>query len=281
MTVIDQLKKVQQQAGVAIHPCLGTDMLAYSNVKAFVETCREILFPGYFGDPLRTNHNIEEYLETRLARIRKMLAELSLASFCFHCVDSSVTPCGNKQKVVGMVDNFLQALPAINALLLDDVAALEKIDPSATSKSEVIFAYPGLRAMISQRIAHQLLEQGVPLLPRMISEMAHRDTGIDIHPATQIGKCFAIDHGTGTVIGSTAIIGNNVTIYQGVTLGAKKFATDATGKALDIPRHPILEDNVTVYAGAKLMGRITIGHDSIIGSNVWLKEDVPPHSKIV
>ncbi|GHT67441.1 serine acetyltransferase [Bacteroidia bacterium] len=280
-SVIQQLIDVQRQHGMAIHPCLGTNMLSYSNVKTFIKLCREVLFPGYFGDPLRPDHDLEQYLSIRLGKIKPLLADLSLAAFCFNCKDNSISNCINKPKSISIGEEFLGALPAINQLLLSDVAAIEKIDPAAKSADEIIFSYPGLRATISHRIAHQLTLQQVPLVPRMISEMASSDTGIDIHPATPIGKRFAIDHGTGTVIGGNAIIGDNVTIYQGVTLGAKSFDTDATGKALDVPRHPIIEDDVTIYAGAKVMGRITIGRGSIIGGNVWLTESVPPYSKIL
>ena len=135
--------------------------------------------------------------------------------------------------------------------------------------------------MLHYRIAHALLELSVDVLPRMLTEMAHSQTGIDIHPGAAIGAYFAIDHGTGVVIGATSIIGEHVTVYQGVTLGAKNFRYDDSGRPIDQPRHPIIEDNVTVYSNASILGRVRIGHDSVIGGNVWLTHDVPPHSRIL
>ena len=154
-------------------------------------------------------------------------------------------------------------------------------DPAATNYGEVIFCYPSLNAMTHYRIAHVLHQMAVPVIPRIITELAHSKTGIDIHPGAQIGEYFSIDHGTGVVIGETTIIGNHVALYQGVTLGAKSFKYDEQGNMLNIPRHPILEDNVTVYSNSSILGRITIGHDSIIGGNIWLTHDIPPHSRIL
>ena len=140
---------------------------------------------------------------------------------------------------------------------------------------------PAIHAILFQRVAHELLKLSVPVIPRIITEMSHSDTGIDIHPGAQIGEYFSIDHGTGVVIGQTAIIGNHVRIYQGVTLGAKNFTLDKEGLPLDIPRHPIIEDYVTIYSNASILGRITIGHDSVIGGNIWLTHSVPPNSKVL
>ena len=143
----------------------------------------------------------------------------------------------------------------------------------------MILCYPSLVAMIHYRMAHRLLELGVPILPRIITELAHSLTGIDIHPGARIGEYFSIDHGTGVVIGETAIIGNHVQLYQGVTLGAKSFKFDENGNPINVPRHPIIEDNVVIYSNTSVLGRVTIGHDSIIGGNVWLTQDLPPYSK--
>lgn len=166
--------------------------------------------------------------------------------------------------------------------LATDVEAAYNGDPAAHSFGEVIFCYPAIKAISNYRIAHELLLLGVPLIPRIITEMAHSETGIDIHPAAEIGDHFAIDHGTGVVIGATSIIGNNVKLYQGVTLGAKSFPLDEEGKPIKgIPRHPILEDNVIVYSNATILGRITVGRDATVGGNIWVTEDVPPRSRIV
>jgi serine O-acetyltransferase len=150
------------------------------------------------------------------------------------------------------------------------------------SADEAVFCYPGLMAITNYRLAHELHLLGVPLIPRIITEMAHSETGIDIHPRAEIDEYFSIDHGTGVVIGSTSVIGKNVKLYQGVTLGAKSFPLDENGNPIKgIPRHPIVEDNVVVYSNATVLGRITIGHDSVIGGNVWVTNSLPPHSKVV
>lgn len=172
-------------------------------------------------------------------------------------------------------------LQAIAPLLKSDIEAALQKDPATEDPIEVLFCYPGFKAITAHRIAHVFYKAGLPLIPRMIAELAHQETGIDMHPGAAIGSHFFIDHGTGVVIGETAVIGSGVTLYQGVTLGAKSFARDATGRVIKgQPRHPILEDGVTVYSGATILGRITIGAGSIIGGNVWLTESVPPRSRI-
>jgi len=181
----------------------------------------------------------------------------------------------------GLTDRFMALLPEVKRLILTDVDAIAHNDPAVTSTAEVVFCYPAIVVMTHYRTAHAMLAAGIPMLPRMITEIAHSATGIDIHPGAQIGEHFAIDHGTGIVIGATSIIGDNVMIYQGVTLGAKHFKYDEKGAPIDLPRHPILEDNVTVYSNTSILGRVRIGHDTVIGGNVWLTHDVPPHSKIL
>lgn len=180
-----------------------------------------------------------------------------------------------------IMDLFNKELPELKRLILTDLEAIQRNDPAVESEKEVIFCYPGLKEMIYYRTAHILYQLGVPVLPRFITEQAHSITGIDIHPAAQIGEQFCIDHGTGIVIGATAIIGKGVTLYQGVTLGAKNFQHDAQGQPLDVPRHPILEDNVTVYSNTSILGRVRIGEDSVIGGNVWLTHDVPAGTRLL
>lgn len=176
---------------------------------------------------------------------------------------------------------LLEALPELRRRLGTDVRAVFDGDPAAGSFEEVILCYPALVALTHYRLAHALWEFGVPILPRMITERAHSATGIDIHPGASIGDSFSIDHGTGVVIGETCIIGSHVRLYQGVTLGAKSFKFDAEGHILREPRHPILEDRVVVYSNSSILGRVRIGHDSVIGGNVWQTTDLPPHSRVV
>jgi serine O-acetyltransferase len=212
-----------------------------------------------------------------------LLSEQLLAGLCFTCDKEVSTDLENRKvQAESCAADFISVLPEIRRLMITDVEAAYLGDPAATSISEVIFCYPAIRAISSYRIAHTLHKFGIPLIPRIITEMAHSETGIDIHPEAVIGPYFAIDHGTGIVIGSTTIIGSNVKLYQGVTLGAKSFSLDKEGNPVKgIPRHPIVEDNVVVYSNASILGRITIGHDSVIGGNIWITNDLPPFSKIV
>ena len=180
-----------------------------------------------------------------------------------------------------MAAELIRRLPGIRAVLSTDVEAAYLGDPAAGSFGEVISCYPVIKALTNYRVAHELYLIGVPLLPRILTEMAHSETGIDIHPAAQIGKHFTIDHGTGVVIGATSIIGDNVKLYQGVTLGARSFPLDENGNPIkNIPRHPILEDDVIVYSNASILGRIRIGKGAVIGGNIWVTEDVPPGARI-
>lgn len=176
---------------------------------------------------------------------------------------------------------FRTQIPEIARMVNTDVDAMLHNDPAVTDRGEVVLSYPLTQVMIHFRTAHALYQLGVPRIPRMLTELAHSRTGIDIHPAAQIGDHFCIDHGTGVVIGATAIIGSHVVLYQGVTLGAKNFEYDEQGRPMDVPRHPILEDHVTVYSNTSILGRVRIGHDTIIGGNVWLTQDVPANSVVL
>ena len=182
-----------------------------------------------------------------------------------------------------IVADFVKTIPAVKKLVESDVEAAYEGDPAAMSRMEVVMAYPGLYAVTVHRLAHELYKLKVPVIPRIMSELAHSKTGIDIHPGATIGERFFIDHGTGVVIGETCVIGRNVKLYQGVTLGAKSFAKDPDTGALvkGIKRHPNVEDNVVIYAGATILGGdTTIGHDSEIGGNVWLMDSIPPFSRV-
>ena len=230
-----------------------------SQLKRLMELVGYVIFPDYSDVPSWTNGN---------EAIHAVLADQL----------STITDITNPDK---MADDFVQALPEIARLLHTDALAVMHNDPAVKSMQEVILCYPVVKVMVHYRTAHQLHLQGVPIIPRVITEMAHSATGIDIHPAAQIGEHFCIDHGTGVVIGATSVIGNHVMLYQGVTLGAKNFSYDANGVPIDMPRHPILEDYVTVYSNTSILGRVRIGHHTIVGGNVWLTHDVPPHSRVL
>lgn len=217
------------------------------------------------------------------AQMQDLVAALKGESSEDHIQGQQCLCCNDEVKDIAaqMALEYIESLEEIRAKLALDVRAAFNGDPAATCFGEVICCYPGVRAIGNYRIAHQLLKLGVPLLPRTITEMAHSETGIDIHPGARIGDSFSIDHGTGVVIGETCIIGSNVKLYQGVTLGAKSIPTDESGAVLNVPRHPILEDDVVVYANATVLGRITIGKGAVIGGNVWVTDDVPAGAKIV
>ena len=187
----------------------------------------------------------------------------------------------NAPQALELPQAFWQQLPEISRLLHTDVEAVLHNDPAVSDEGEVILCYPLPNVMLHYRTAHALYRLGVPRIPRMLTELAHSRTGIDIHPAAQIGEYFCIDHGTGVVIGKTAIIGSHVVLYQGVTLGAKNFDYDEYGRPLDLPRHPILEDHVTVYSNTSILGRVRIGHDTVIGGNIWLTRDIPAYSTVL
>ena len=248
-------------------------------LREIVELLRAIIFPGYFGPEIVNPNTLEFHLGVKIERLYILLKEQILNGLRFNSIDSEIDYFDEKASETALF--FINKIPELKRLLSTDIKATFDGDPSANTYGEVIFSYPSIRAVFNHRIAHELLNLGVPVIPRVISELAHSETGIDIHPGAQIGEYFSINHGTGVVIGETCIIGNHVRLYQGVTLGAVRFRIDENGKPLSLPRHPILEDNVVVYANANILGRITIGRDSTIGGNVWLTTDVPPGSSIL
>ena len=254
---------------------------------AIVEACellRTAIFPGYYGASHVTEESLPFHLGATLDQAAQLLEEQVRRGLCFVCAlercDCNLARCGAEATRLTAV--FLQRLPEVRRLLALDAVAAWEGDPAATSPSEAIFCYPGLFALTSHRVAHELQRIGVPLIPRIIAEHAHSLTGIDIHPGASIGERFFVDHGTGVVIGETCRIGARVRLYQGVTLGAKSFPLDEHGRPIKgTERHPIVEDDVTIYSGATILGRVTIGRGSIIGGNVWLTRSVPPGSRIV
>jgi len=244
-----------------------------------VELLRAIVFPGYFGEVIENSNTLEFHLGVKMERLYNLLREQILNGLRFNTKNNGTDISNEHASETAL--SFINKIPELKRLVSTDIKATFDGDPAALSYGEVIFCYPSIRAVFNHRIAHDLLNLGVPVIPRVISELAHSETGIDIHPGAQIGEFFSIDHGTGVVIGETCIIGNHVRIYQGVTLGAISLRLDENGHPLNIPRHPILEDNVVVYANANILGRITIGRDSTIGGNVWLTNSVPAGSRIL
>lgn len=274
------LSKLTEQE-VNMMPAIEAPLPSVVQVKQIVALVKSIIFPDYFNkrqpDETIRSYYIGGHMEELYGLLVKQIAHG--LQFCEDC-EEITTKEKVYQEAAKLATEFIDELPEIKRLLYTDVQAMFDNDPAATNYGEVIFCYPVVNTMIHYRIAHKLHLMRVPVIPRIITEQAHSKTGIDIHPGATIGEYFAIDHGTGVVIGETSIIGNHVTLYQGVTLGAKSFKYDENGNMLNVPRHPIIEDNVTVYSNASILGRITIGHDSVIGGNIWVTHDVPPYSRI-
>lgn len=248
---------------------------SHEKLVEFVNYVRDICFPGYFE---HVEEDVAEHkLRDNFHKIYNVLPDQIYFGMTFSSENDGDMKARSRQLAV----DFINKIPEIKRLLATDVKAVFDNDPAARNTNEVILCYPAIRAMLHHRIAHALFVLGIPILPRIVSEMAHSETGIDIHPGAHIGEYFSIDHGTGVVIGQTAIIGSHVCLYQGVTLGARSFTLDNEGKPIDLPRHPIIEDHVTIYSNATILGRITIGSRSVIGGNIWVTYNVPPNSRIV
>ena len=274
---VDELSESESYKGLFHQHKDGEPLPSAKVLYEIIELSRAILFPGYYGNSTINSRTINYHIGVNIEKLFDLLTEQILAGLCFSTAEGDCNVCSEsrREEAARLAANFISKLPAMRRILATDVEAAYNGDPAAKSYGEVIFCYPAIKAISNYRIAHELLELGVPLIPRMITEMAHSETGIDIHPGAKIGSHFTIDHGTGVVIGATSIIGNNVKLYQGVTLGAKSFPLDADGKPIKgIPRHPILEDNVIVYSNATILGRITIG-------NIWVTENIPAGAKIV
>lgn len=249
-----------------------------------VDLARAILFPGYFGNPKINSQTIHYHIGVNVEKFFSLLTEQIKAGLCFGAANNGLAASEDTEpdRASELASKVISRLPALRAILATDVEAAYYGDPASTCFGEIIYCYPVIRAITNYRLAHELYNLHIPLIPRIITEMAHSETGIDIHPGAQIGHHFTIDHGTGVVIGATCIIGNNVKLYQGVTLGAKSFPLDANGNPIKgIARHPILEDDVIVYSNATILGRVTIGKGAIIGGNIWVTENVPAGEKII
>ena len=264
----------------------GDPLPSGKSLRRIVELSREILFPGYFGNSTVHRRTINYHIGVNVEELFGLLTEQIQAGLCFGLEntpsDNVIKKIPDRDTAASIAARFISKLPEIRRILATDVEAAYYGDPAATCFGEIICCYPIIRAITNYRIAHELYMLNVPLIPRIITEMAHSETGIDIHPGAQIGHHFTIDHGTGVVIGATCIIGNNVKLYQGVTLGAKSFPLDENGNPRKgIARHPILEDDVIVYSNATILGRITIGKGATIGGNIWVTDSVPAGSRIV
>jgi len=246
-------------------------------IYELVEDLRSVLFPGFFGPSELTGETLRYHVGATLDKVLHGLREQIKRGLCVPCPEAGMIVCDKcDDRAFDLARAFIARLPEVRRILTTDVLAAYEGDPALTNSDEAIFCYPGLMAITSQRLAHELLKLDVPLIPRIITEHAHSLTGIDIHPGARIGEKFFIDHGTGVVIGETCIIGNNVRIYQGVTLGAKSFPLDEHGNPIKgIDRHPVVEDDVTIYSNATILGRVTIGKGSVIGGNVWLTRSIP------
>jgi serine O-acetyltransferase len=284
----DALETIQQLADVhsmteICHKQLQNNPMPSTPVLAeIVNLTRAVLFPGYYGDAGVNSNTMLYHIGVNVDKLLSLLTKQIKAGLCFDEVSEDQV-CENTDRIAGeKALNFINQLPEIRKKLYTDIIAAYNGDPAAKSFGEVIFCYPSIRAISSYRIANALLKDDVPLIPRIITEMAHSETGIDIHPGATIGEYFTIDHGTGVVIGETARIGNNVKMYQGVTLGAKSFPLDENGNPIKgIDRHPKIGNNVIIYSNSTILGTIKVGDGAVIGGNIWVDQDVPEGAKLV
>jgi len=250
-------------------------------IAEVIDDLRAALFPTHYAYSDLTDDSIDFFVGDTLNAALTRLSEQIRRGLLFDGGYADQPAAELAGRAGAMTRAFAAQLPQLRALIVSDLHAAFQGDPAATSLSEILLCYPGTRAIMLHRFAHTLFGLGARLIARLISEISHARTGVDIHPGASIGASFFIDHGTGVVIGETTIVGERVRLYQAVTLGAKSFPADADGKLIKgVPRHPIVEDDVVIYAGATVLGRITIGQGSVIGGNVWLTHSVPAHSNL-
>jgi serine O-acetyltransferase len=281
-TIMERIAASYDEATPKIHHLDRMPLPSREDASAIMQALEEVIYPGYYSAGGVTHHGIIYRVQERIGWLFEHLRDQISKGFrhmkeldgqLSHSSDATAEECAYA---------FLESLPRIRRMLAKDIQAAYDGDPAAHCIDEIILSYPAAYAITAYRVAHDLHVLGVPLLPRMLTELAHSRTGIDIHPGAEIGERFFIDHGTGVVIGETTVIGNQVKLYQGVTLGALSFPKDETGRLIrGRKRHPTIEDNVVIYAGATILGGETvIGEGSIIGGNVWLTESVPPGSRV-
>jgi serine O-acetyltransferase len=283
--VVSELREVRRlwrESCARNHECGGRELPAPGPIREIVDGLRGALFPMRLGPPDLRQESEDFYVAHTLDSALHALHEQVLLELHYASRQLGQEPYHTiEEHAVNIIKSFAASLPKVRSLLDTDVRAAYNGDPAAHSVDEILLCYPGAQAVIHYRLAHELHKLGASMIARIVAELAHSETGIDIHPGAQIGSGFFIDHGTGVVIGETAIIGERVRIYQAVTLGAKRFNVGEDGVLeKGAPRHPILEDDVIVYAGATILGRVTIGKGSSIGGNVWLTRSVPPGSVI-
>lgn len=279
----DLVEKICQtySDGNGVNHSEGNNLPRESEILAILRDLFEIVFPGFGEREPQSLNNLRYSVGEIVSRCYHELRDVIFRSFRYNCDIFTKPGCDCQREAEEAALYLLSSLPEIRVRMKLDIQAAFDGDPAAKTLDEIVLSYPGIKAITIQRIAHRLYEKKVPLIPRMLGEYAHRITGIDIHPGARLGRGIFIDHGTGVVIGETAEIGSGVKIYQGVTLGALSFPKDACGKIIKgNKRHPTIEDNVTIYAGATILGAVTVGHDAIIGGNVWITDNVEPGTKI-
>jgi serine O-acetyltransferase len=278
--IVAALRCSREVADVVRHRGRVRELPSRKDIEIILDDLSAVLFPTHYGRPDLSDESIDYFVGAKLNSASISLTEQVRRSLLFAPDDIAVE--GNFSHKAGyIVRSFMSELAGIRALLVSDLRAAYQGDPAATSISEILICYPGILAIIHYRLAHALYRLGAAFVARLISSIAQSQTGIDIHPGAEIGSAFFIDHGTGVVIGETTIIGKNVRLYQHVTLGAKNFPADETGALIKgSARHPIIEDDVIIYAGATILGRVTIGRGSTIGGNVWLTQSVAADSNV-
>jgi len=286
LTRYEELESVIDQVAASYSGNREIDSLesaALPNRRAVIEALnrlKPVIYMGFYSTRPLSRGNLRHAISEHLHPACEILVEQIGRALQYEQTCGHATTPHDPGWSEAVVMRLFNKLPELRALMNEDVIAAFDGDPAAQSVEEVIFSYPAIQAITTHRIAHELYREGVPMIPRIMSEHAHGKTGIDIHPGAQIGRSFFIDHGTGTVIGETSIIGNHVRLYQGVTLGALSPRRDEGALFRRKKRHPTIEDNVTIYSGATILGDTVIGEGSIIGGNVWLVESVPPRSKV-
>ena len=282
LDLVQQLADTGTIKEVCHHQLKDSPLPSVPVLSEIVQLCRSVLFPGYFGDAGVNSRTVMYHIGVNIDRLQLLLNRQIKAGLCFEAVSEEEICMEIDIQARRITEQFLGQLPLIREKLYTDIVASFNGDPAAKSFGEVIFCYPGIRAISNYRIAHSLLQLNVPLIPRIITEMAHSETGIDIHPGAEIGNYFTIDHGTGVVIGETSRIGKNVKMFQGVTLGARSFPLDESGNPIKgIDRHPKIGNNVIIYSNSTILGPVTVGDGAVIGGNIWVDQDVPAGAKLV